>query len=227
MEKEKHSNIFVVLNVIFTATLLISNILATKQIELASWLHSNGGMVTFPITYILSDVFSEVYGYKASRRITWMAFSISVYMVVASQAAIRLPYPGWWENQDAFAVILGNTPRIVIASLLAFQLGDWVNDVIFQKLRKDHREKGFCFRAIVSSVAGVAIDSAIFFVIAFIGQMPISALPTTVLMGVLSKILYEITLLPVTVLIIKKLRNYEGEDVYRLAKSLGIFGGRQ
>jgi uncharacterized integral membrane protein (TIGR00697 family) len=225
MEKEKHSNIFVLLNVVFTATLLISNILATKQIELASWFHSNGGMVTFPITYILSDVFSEVYGYKASRRITWMAFSISVYLVVASQAAIRLPYPVWWEDQNAFATILGNTPRIVIASLLAFQLGDWVNDILFQKLRRDHKEKGFGFRAIVSSIAGVAVDCAIFFVIAFIGQMPISALPTTVIMGVLSKILYEIILLPVTTLIIKRLQDYEGEGVYQPAKGIGIFGG--
>jgi uncharacterized integral membrane protein (TIGR00697 family) len=226
MEKEKHSTIFVVLNVVFAATLLIANLLATKQIELASWLHSNGGMVTFPITYILSDVFSEVYGYKASRRITWMAFSISVYMVLASQAAIYLPYPVWWEHQDAFAVILGNTPRIVLASLVAFQLGDWVNDIIFQKLRRDHKEKGFGFRAIASSIAGVAVDSTVFFVIAFIGQMPIAALPTTVVMGVLSKILYEIVLLPVTIFIIKKLQRYEGEDVYQPAKSLGIFGGR-
>jgi uncharacterized integral membrane protein (TIGR00697 family) len=226
MEKEKHSNIFVLLNVIFTATLLISNVLATKQTEVAPWLHSNGGMVTFPITYILSDVFSEVYGYKASRRITWMAFSISVYMVLASQAAILLPYPIWWEGQGAFAEVLGNTPRIVIASLFAFQLGDWGNDVIFQKLRRDCKEKGFGFRAILSSVAGTAIDSAIFFVIAFIGQMPVTALPTTVLMGVVSKILYEIALLPATVFIIKKLQNHEGSNVYRPAKSLGIFGGR-
>jgi uncharacterized integral membrane protein (TIGR00697 family) len=147
-------------------------------------------------------------------------------MVVASQAAIRLPYPTWWGKQDAFMAILGSTPRIVIASLAAFQLGDCVNDVIFQKLRKDHREKGFGFRAIASSVAGVAVDSALFFVVAFIGQMPISTLPTTVLMGVLSKILYEIILLPVTILIIKKVQSYEGEDVYRQAKNLGIFGGR-
>jgi uncharacterized integral membrane protein (TIGR00697 family) len=183
-------------------------------------------MVTFPITYILSDVFSEVYGYKASRRITWMAFAISVYMVLASQVAIRLPYPVWWEDQRAFATVLGNAPRIVIASLLAFQLGDWGNDVIFQKLRRDYKGKGFGFRAILSSIVGVAIDSALFFVIAFIGQMPIVALPTTVLMGVLSKILYEIALLPVTVSIIKKLQSYEGEDAYQPAKSLGIFGGR-
>jgi uncharacterized integral membrane protein (TIGR00697 family) len=226
MGKEKHSNIFVLLNVVFTATLLISNVLATKQTELAPWLHSNGGMVTFPVTYILSDVFSEVYGYKASRRVTWMAFAISVYMALASQAAIRLPYPAWWGDQGAFAAVLGNTPRIVIASLLAFQLGDWGNDVIFQKLRRDYKGRGFGFRAIISSVIGVAIDSAIFFVIAFAGRMPVTALPATVLTGVLSKILYEIALLPVTVFIIKKLQNYEGEDAYRPAKSLGIFGGR-
>jgi uncharacterized integral membrane protein (TIGR00697 family) len=226
MGKEKHSNVFVFLNVVFTATLLISNVLATKQIELASWLHSNGGMVTFPITYILSDVFSEVYGYKASRRITWMAFSISIYMVLASQIAIYLPFPSWWEDQTAFMAILGNTPRIVIASLAAFQIGDWANDIIFQKLRKDYREKGFGFRALLSSVVGVAIDSAIFFFVAFVGKMPIAALPTTVLMGVLSKVLYEIIMLPVTIFIIKKLYDYEGEDVYQPAKSLGIFGGR-
>ena len=76
--KQKHSDIFVFLNVLFTAALMIANILATKQVEFAPWLHTNGGYVVFPITYILSDVISEVYGYRASRRISWMSFGINL-----------------------------------------------------------------------------------------------------------------------------------------------------
>jgi uncharacterized integral membrane protein (TIGR00697 family) len=226
MKKEKHSSVFVLLNVVFTATLLISNILATKQVELAPWLHSNGGMVTFPITYILSDIFSEVYGYKASRRITWMAFLISVYMVFAAHVAIYLPFPVWWENQRAFMEILGNTPRIVIASLMAFQIGDWLNDIIFQQLRGKHGKRRFWLRAIISSIIGESIDSSIFFAVAFFGTIPMTTLPTMVLMGVITKVLYEIFLLPLTLFIVRKLRSYEGEDVYQPTTGIGIFGGR-
>jgi uncharacterized integral membrane protein (TIGR00697 family) len=227
MNKEKHSNVFVFLTVLFTAALLISNILATKQVEITSWLHTTGGFVIFPITYILSDVFSEVYGYKASRRLSWMSFGINLFMVIAFEIAILLPYPAWWENQEALEAILGSTPRILFASLAAFQFGNWLNDIIFQKMRmRQGEKKGFWFRAILSSIVGEVIDSSIFFVIAFIGLMPMAALPTMVLMGVIIKVFYEIVLLPVTLFIVKKLRAYEGEDVYRPAKSLGIFGGR-
>jgi uncharacterized integral membrane protein (TIGR00697 family) len=226
MQKEKYSNMFVFLNVLFTAALLISNILATKQVEITSWLHTTGGHIIFPITYILSDVFSEVYGYKASRRVSWMSFGMNLFMVIAFQVAILLPYPVWWTNQEATAAVLGSTPRILIASLAAFQFGDWLNDIVFQKLRGKHGKKHFWLRAITSSIIGEAIDSSIFFTVAFFGAMPLAALPTMVLMGVITKVVYEIFLLPLTLFIVRKLRDYEGEDVYRPAKSLGIFGGR-
>jgi uncharacterized integral membrane protein (TIGR00697 family) len=226
MQKEKCSTMFVFLNVVFTAALLISNILATKQVEITSWLHTTGGHIIFPITYILSDVFSEVYGYKASRRVSWMSFGMNLFMVIAFQIALLLPYPVWWHNQEAAAAVLGSTPRILCASLAAFQFGDWLNDIVFQKLRVRHGEKCFWIRAITSSVVGETIDSSIFFTVAFIGAMPLSALPTMVLMGVITKVFYEIFLLPLTLFIVKRLRAYEGEDVYQPAKSLGIFGGR-
>jgi uncharacterized integral membrane protein (TIGR00697 family) len=224
MKKERHSSVFVFLNVLFTSALLISNILATKQIELASWLHATGGYIIFPITYILSDIFSEVYGYKASRRMSWVSFGMNLFMVTAFQVAILLPYPVWWNNQDAMAVVLGSTPRILIASMAAFQIGDWFNDIVFQKLRVEHGEKGFWFRAVTSSIVGETIDSSIFFSIAFIGKMPLSALPTTVLTGVISKVFYEIFLMPFTLFIVRKLQDYEGADIYQQVKSFGIFG---
>jgi uncharacterized PurR-regulated membrane protein YhhQ (DUF165 family) len=110
--------------------------------------------------------------------------------------------------------------------MAAFQIGDWFNDIIFQKLRARHGEKDFWIRAITSSVVGEAIDSSIFFSVAFIGTMPLSALPTMVLLGVITKVFYEIFLLPLTLLIVRNLRAYEGGDIYQPAKSMGIFGGR-
>jgi uncharacterized integral membrane protein (TIGR00697 family) len=222
----KHSNVFVFLSVFFTAALLVSNILAAKQVEMTSWLRATGGITVFPITYILSDIFSEVYGYRASRRISWISFSMNLFMVLAFEIAIKLPYPAWWENQVPFEAILGSSPRIFIASVGAFQIGNWLNDIIFQKLRGTYGEKRFWLRAISSSVIGEGVDSAIFFLIAFIGLMPLSALPVMVFTGILTKVTYEIILLPVTMFIVKKIRGYEGESVYQPAKGLGIFGGR-
>jgi uncharacterized integral membrane protein (TIGR00697 family) len=155
-----------------------------------------------------------------------MSFGMNLFMVIAFQVAILLPYPVWWTNQEATAAVLGSTPRILIASLAAFQFGDWHNDIVFQKLRGKHGKKRFWLRAITSSIIGEAIDSSIFFTVAFFGAMPLAALPTMVLMGVITKVVYEIFLLPLTLFIVRKLRSYEGEDVYQPAKSLGIFGGR-
>jgi uncharacterized integral membrane protein (TIGR00697 family) len=155
-----------------------------------------------------------------------MSFGMNVFMVIAFQIAIVLPYPEWWHNQEAMAAVLGSTPRILIASMAAFQIGDWFNDIIFQKLRIRHGEKSFWIRAIASSAAGEAIDSSIFFSVAFIGTMPISALPTMVLLGVITKVFYEVFLLPLTLFIVRKLRVYEGGAVYQPARGLGIFGGK-
>lgn len=205
------SKLQLLLTVVFVVSLLISNIVASKQVLLPFDITMTGAVFIFPITYILSDVFSEVYGYKWSRITCYLGFIANVYMVLIFGFVIKTPAPDYWVYQEAFEIVLGNTPRILIASLTAFIVGDLVNDLIFAKMKKKYAttNKKFGLRAIVSSLFGEITDSLIFIPIAFYGTMPFK---TMVIMGitqVLIKIGYEILILPVTTFVMKKVSEYE------------------
>jgi uncharacterized integral membrane protein (TIGR00697 family) len=206
MKKNLYSGLYVLLSIIYVTALNTANIVAVKQIQIGTLLVTAGQLV-FPVIYIISDIFSEIYGYRESRRVAWIAFGMNVFMVLAFNLTILLPYPSWWENNGAFTLILGGVPRILIASLVAFQAGDWLNDIVFQKMKGRHGERLFWLRAIVSSIFGEAVDSCLFFAIALIGTMPISSLPVFVASGVAIKCFYELLVLPITsrlVVVIKR-----------------------
>lgn len=211
MKKIKISSLQAFLTVLFVVCLLISNIIAGKVIQLPFDITMTSAVIVFPITYILSDVFSEVYGYKWSRLTCYLAFAMNLFMVIIFTLSIKIPAAVWWGNQGAFEIVLGNTPRILLASLSGFVIGDFINDNVFKKLKEKHpnNQKGFGFRAILSSLAGQAIDSAIFLPIAFFGQMPLQALFIMAVTQITLKVLYEIIILPVTTLVVKKVANYE------------------
>lgn len=214
MKKKKISLLQMILTLLFVASLLISNIITAKQMLLPFGIVMTGAVVIFPITYILSDIFSEVYGYKWSRLTCYLAFIFNLFMVIIFTIVIKSPAPDYWLNQSAFEVVLGSTPRILFASLTAFILGDFVNDKVFQKLKSKHKEnhKGFSFRAMLSSLCGELTDSLIFIPLAFIGTMPFK---TMVIMGitqVLIKTSYELLILPVTNILMKKVSSYEKQN---------------
>jgi len=200
-----YSPIFTKLCVLFITAMLVSNIIAAKMISLGP-LIVPAAVLVFPITYVLSDVFSEVYGYKVSRLTAWYAFGANLLMVVFFKLAIFMPGAPFWgpEAQEAFEKTLGGTWRILIASLTAYMAGDFVNDVIFKKMKEKQGEKRFGVRAIVSSMAGEAVDSFVFITIAFWGTPLFSYAVIPSQWSV--KILYEIILLPVTILVVKKLK---------------------
>jgi uncharacterized integral membrane protein (TIGR00697 family) len=197
MKKDIYSGLYVLLSIFYVTALNIANIVAVKQVQFGT-LMVTAGQLVFPIVYILSDIFSEVYGYRESRRVAWIAFAMNIFMALVFNLTIVLPHPSWWENNEEFALILGSVPRIVVASLVAFQVGDWLNDIIFQKMKGRHGDRLFWLRAIVSSIFGEAVDSCLFFAIALIGTMPISALPIFVVSGVSIKCFYELLVLPFT-----------------------------
>jgi len=203
-----YSPIFTRLCVLFITAMLVSNIIAAKMISLGP-LVVPAAVLVFPITYILSDVFSEVYGYRASRLTAWYAFGANLLMVVFFKLAIFMPGAPFWgtEAQEAFEKTLDGTWRILTASLAAYMAGDFVNDVIFKKMKEKHGEKRFGVRAIFSSMVGEAVDSFVFITIAFWGTPLFSYAVIPSQWGV--KILYEIILLPVTILVVKKLREKE------------------
>lgn len=199
------------LTVLYVISLVISNIVVAKQFVLFGSITMTCAMIVFPITYILSDVFSEVYGYKWSRFSCYLAFAANVIMVLTFELSIALPAPDFWTNQEAFETILGNSPRILFASVLAFVCGDFVNDKIFAKMKQKHEGemKGFKARAMLSSVCGQLADSAIFMPIAFIGVLPAKELVLMGITEILLKSAYEFIILPLTHQIAKALQKYE------------------
>lgn len=210
--KNKISVLQTILTVLYVTSLLISNILAAKMFLLPFNITMTGAVIIFPITYILSDLFSEVYGYKASRFICYLAFSMNLLMVIMFSIAIVTPAPSFWTNQEAFQLVLGNTPRTLIASLTAFIMGDLINDKVFQRMKSKHKDiKGFGLRAIVSSVCGELVDSMIFLPLAFIGTMPVKSLIIMAITQVSIKVSYEILILPLTTYFTKKTLKYEKE----------------
>lgn len=215
MKKERISFLQVCLTIVFVTAMLISNVITSKQVLLPGGITMTGAVFIFPITYILSDVFSEVYGYKWSRITCYFAFSMNLFMVIVFSLVILTPAPSYWTNQEAFATVLGSTPRVMGASLLAYVVGDFVNDRVFRKMKEKHSNelKGFGVRAIVSSFFGELCDSLVFLPIAFIGLMPLETLATMTVCQVLIKTGYEIVILPLTTLVAKKAKKYE-EEMY-------------
>jgi uncharacterized integral membrane protein (TIGR00697 family) len=212
-ENKKISQLQFILTLVFIVCLLIANIITGKQMQLPFGIVMTSAVIVFPITYILSDVFSEIYGYKWSRFTNYLGFIANVFMVVIFQIAISSPAPSYFENQTAFEIVLGNTPRVLIASLVASLVGDFVNDRIFKKMKEKHlnSSKGFGSRAILSSVGGNFTDSFIFLPLAFIGQMPLQTLFIMLITQASLKTLYEIVMLPVTHLVVRYVAKKEME----------------
>ena len=195
------------LTVVFTIALLLSNIIVNKQISLPFGQATVGSVIIFPLTYILSDVFSEVYGYRWSRVTCYIAFAMNVVMVLIFELTLAWPYPDSFTSQDAFRAVLGSTPRITAASLIAYVAGDFVNDRVFARMKRNHPDMtGFAWRAIISSCIGELSDCLVFLPLAFIGRLPAKVLVGIGLAQVSAKILLEAVLLPITFAVTKAVK---------------------
>jgi hypothetical protein len=204
------SYLLTLLVVVFVSFLLISNILANQMLKFFIFT-IDAATLTFPITYILSDVFSEVYGYKWSRRVSWIGMSMSLIFSLFIMLAIRLPHPEWFDASH-FQLAIGGSFRIVIASAVAYLFGDLVNDKIFKFMKaKRVGMKGFSIRAIVSSFGGSIVDTTLFVLIAFLFIVPVPEMWGMIFVSVFLKTGYEIIILPVTTLVTKWVKNKEGD----------------
>lgn len=222
MKKIKQiSFVQMLLSLVFVVSLLVSNIIASKQIQLPLGIVMTAAVVVFPITYILSDVFSEVYGYKWSRITCYMGFAMNLFMVILFTIAVALPAPSFFEGAEAFKTVLSNTPRVLFASSLAFVVGDFINDKVFKAMKSKYKDshKKFTLRAIVSSFCGEIVDSSIFLPIVFLGTLSMKDIAIMIGVQVLLKISYEIVILPATSLVVKKVSRYE--------KKLADFNGEK
>lgn len=210
-ENGKITKLQTYLTVLYVSALLVSNILASKIMRLPFGITMTCSNLVFPITYILSDLFSEVYGYKWSRITCYLSFAMNLIMVLFIQLAIILPYPSYYESQTHFATVFGTSFLISFASFLAFIVGDFVNDKIFERMK--HKDKSsFWVRAILSSIIGNIVDSVIFCSIAYIAEMTITNLLILICCEFSTKTIYEICFLPLTNLICKKVKIKEQGD---------------
>ena len=203
----KYSELFLFLSIVFITCLLISNILAAKLLKIGSYSVTSGVLV-FPISYIINDIFSEIYGYEKAKKVILFGFIMNIFMVLVFSLAIALPAPIWFENSDAFKLILGSTPRTCFASLMAYLFGSLVNAKVLIKMKKNEKNR-FGVRAIVSTIFGEFTDSLIFVFIAFFGSISISQIISMILIQVIIKTLYEFICLPITSVLVKKIKLYE------------------
>ena len=220
--KNKVSVLFMLAGILFAACLLISNIISSKIMSIGQWTVPVGVLV-FPLSYIINDVVAEVWGYRKVRLIIWAGFAVNLLAVIFFSLSIVVPAAPFYQSQDAFAAVLGNTPRLVAASLIAYLTGSFLNAYIMSRFKVLTKGKGFSVRAVVSTLAGEGADSLIFITIAFAGIFEFKALMTMVLTQALIKTVYEIIILPVTILVVKKMKKLEGEDTFDNSVSYNPF----
>jgi queuosine precursor transporter len=220
--KKQVSVTFMLAGILFTTCLILSNILAVKIINIGNWA-APAGVLIFPLAYILNDVIAEVWGYRKARLIIWAGFAMNLLTVLFFSVSIVMPSAPFWQNQEAFQTIIGLTPRIVLASLTAYLAGSFLNAFILSRMKVRSNGKFFGIRAVVSTLAGESIDSLLFITIAFAGIFPMYALLTMVVTQTLLKTTYEIIILPITTIVVVKIKQVEGIDTFDNAISYNPF----
>ena len=207
---------------IFVIILLISNLVAQKVCRLGP-LTISGAELLFPATYIFSDIFTEVYGYQASRRAIWMGFFASALLSAAGALAVALPPDPGWHDQQAFATVFGFVPRFVAASLIAYWLGQFANSFTLAKLKLLTRGRWLWTRTIGSTVVGQAIDTCTVMFISFAGSVSRETMIRLILSSYLIKVTYETLATPMTYSVVRWLKRVEGVDAFDVKANFNPF----
>ncbi len=220
--KQKVSIAFFLAGVIFTSCLLISNLISSKIISIGHW-YVPAGVIIFPISYIINDVVAEVWGYRKARLIIWTGFMMNLVAVLFYTLSVQWPGAPFWQNQEAFANVLSSTPRIAIASLLAYLVGSFINAYVMSSVKIISKGENFSFRAILSTIIGEGADSTIFISVAFAGIIPLTQLPMMIVTQAIIKTLFEIVLLPVTIFVVNKIKRIDNIDTFDVGISYNPF----
>lgn len=212
--EKKFSTLFLIITAVYVTCLLLSNLIAGKLWAVTETAMLPAAVVLFPVTYILGDVFTEVYGFKKARTIIWLGFICNFFAVAVYIITIAMPHPSFFENQSAYEIVLGATPRVTIASFIGYLFGEFSNSAVLSKLKVKTKGKHLWLRTILSTIVGEGFDSIIFITISFWGTMPNSALSQMILFQFLFKVFYEIIFTPATYLIVGWIKKKENVDVF-------------
>jgi uncharacterized integral membrane protein (TIGR00697 family) len=208
---EKVSPWFMIVVAIFITCLITANITAVKLISLFGL---PAAIIIFPISYIIGDVLTEVYGYRRARRVIWLGFFCNFIAVIAIWIGQILPPASFWDGQGAYERILGYTPRLLLASFLAYLVGEFANAIVLAKMKIATGGRWLWLRTIGSTLIGQGLDSLLFMTLAFVGTIPLDALFTAVVVQWLAKSVYEAVVTPLTYVVVSFLKRKEGLDVY-------------
>ena len=210
---------------IFVVVLIVSNLIAPKFVA-AGWFRFSAAQLLFPLTYIFGDVFTEVYGYGASRKAIWTGFLASVIMTAFGLFAIWLPPAPEFKDQTAYATIFGVVPRNVAGSLLAYCAGEFANSLTVAKMKLWTDGKYLWTRTVGSTVIGQAVDTTIVIVVIFWGQ-PLGVMFRLIVSGYLFKVAYEVLATPLTYLVVNSLKRAEGVNFFDRATNFNPFRLRE
>ncbi len=207
---------------IFVVLLLISNLVGQKITALGP-VRVGGAQLLFPLTYIFGDVFTEVYGYGASRRAIWIGFFASGLLSLMCVFMVWLPPAPGWHNQEAYRTVFYQVPRMVAASLIAYWCGEFANSFVLAKMKLWTDGKYLWTRTVGSTVVGQAVDTIVFMTLAFGGSLTPELIVSLIVWGYLFKVAYEVLATPLTYKIVNFLKRHEGVDTFDRATNFNPF----
>ena len=205
--------LYLFFSVLFCVCLITANVLETKQIQIGC-LSLTGGLIVFPVSYIINDCVCEVYGYARARLLIWLGFAMNFIFVVFGALADAIPGAPYWNNDEGFHAVFGLAPRIAAASFVAFVVGSFINAYVMSRMKIASRGKHFSLRAVVSTVLGEGADSLVFFPLALWGVAPNAELLILIITQIVLKTLYEVMVLPLTIWVVKKAKKHEQLDFF-------------
>ncbi len=220
--QEKNTNNLLVISVLYSAFLILSNLAENKICELYGFYFA-GGLAFFPLTYIFDDILTEVYGFKVCKKVIWLAFLSNLVVILGLFLVIFINPAPEWQNQSAFEIIYKQSLRVLLASFISFLFGEFINAIVLAKLKVKTKGKHFWLRAITSSMLGVLVENTLFCFIAFTGIIPTYAILNLIVTGYLFKLFYEILALPITYKIVTFLKVKDGLDHYDSKTSFNPF----
>lgn len=206
----------------FVVILLVSNLVAQKIIRIGP-LATSGAVILFPITYIFGDIFTEVYGYAASRRAIWLGFFGTALMYAVGALVIALPSDPSFHNQQAFVTVFGILPRLLVASLAAFWAGEFANSYTMARLKLLTRGRWLWTRTVGSTIVGQAVDTTLVIVLTFAGTYPARTLALIIATSYSLKVAYEVLATPLTYLVVNFLKRAEHSDAFDAHTSFNPF----
>jgi len=213
IEKNLYSIWFMILAIVAAACLITANTVAVKLVFILGFVIPGGALV-YPITFIVDDIITEVYGYHSARLVIWFGLLANLIFVIVSMIVLWLPVAPYWDAQEAYARILGYTPRLLAAAFLSYLVGSFANAIVMSRLKVITNGRSLWVRAVSSTFVGQGLDSFIFVTVAYVGTVTSIQLWSIIVTVWFTKVLLEVLLIPFTYASVYKLKQIEGKDVY-------------